>query len=76
MLQGNNIRENPYNPCSKNSVGKTNTFLNEHGLDGLNGVLFSNKNYIPQGNNIRENPYNPCSKNSVGKANTFKANTD
>ena len=26
MPQGNNIRENPYNPCSKNSVGKTNTF--------------------------------------------------
>ena len=24
--QGNNIRENLYNPCSKNSVGKTNTF--------------------------------------------------
>ena len=43
MPQGNNIRENLYNPCSKNSVGKTNTFLNEHGLDGLNGFLFAYK---------------------------------
>ena len=60
----------------KNSAGKTNTFLNEHGYNGFNGFLFSNKNYIPQGNNIRENLHNPCSKNSVGKTNTFKANTD
>ena len=64
LPQGNNIRENLYNPCSKRTLLVRRTLLKRTRIERIGRIIFS-KQALPQGNNIRENPYNPCSKRTL-----------
>ena len=54
--QGNNIRENPYNPCSRKTL-----LVKRTRIERIERITLL-KQALPQGNNIRDNLYHPCSR--------------